>query len=114
MSNRGTRAMVQTTGDACEPTGKVDCSGPEISDLSCIDDQAPDSTTSAIRISPGIADVDIARSKEYALLAALLARAPDAALLTGLAAIRGDSTPLGGAHAALAQAAEHAHPEHVE
>ena len=114
MSNRGTRAMVQATGDAYEPTRKVDCSGLKISDVSCTDDQAADSATSAIQISPGIADVDIARSKEYALLAALLARAPDAALLEGLAAIRGDSTPLGGVHAALAQAAENAHPEHVE
>jgi TorA maturation chaperone TorD len=114
MSNRGTRAMVQTTGDAYEPTRKVDCSGPESSDVSCTDDQAADSTTSAIQISPGIEDVDIARSKEYALLAALLARAPDAALLKVLAAIRGDSTPLGNAHAALAQAAENAHPERVE
>ena len=114
MSNRGTRAMIGNSGEAYEPIRKVDLAAPGFSDVSRIDDQDADSTTSAIEISSGIADVDIARSKEYALLAALLARAPDAALLEGLAAIRGDSTPLGNAHAALAQAAENADPEHVE
>jgi TorA maturation chaperone TorD len=52
-----------------------------------------------------IDEVDAARAKEYALLATLLARAPDADLLTRLAGLRGDASPLGLAHAALAQAA---------
>jgi TorA maturation chaperone TorD len=52
-----------------------------------------------------VAEVDAARSREYALLAALLARAPDADLLARLAKLRGDASPLGLAHAALAQAA---------
>jgi TorA maturation chaperone TorD len=52
-----------------------------------------------------VAEVDAARSRQYALLAALLARAPDADLLAGLAKLRGDASPLGVAHAALAQAA---------
>jgi TorA maturation chaperone TorD len=50
-------------------------------------------------------DVDAARAQEYALLAALLVRAPDAELLQRLATLRGDATPLGLAHAALAEAA---------
>jgi TorA maturation chaperone TorD len=50
-------------------------------------------------------DVDAARAQEYALLATLLARTPDQALLDRLAALRGDATPLGVAHAALAEAA---------
>jgi TorA maturation chaperone TorD len=50
-------------------------------------------------------EVDAARAQEYALLAALLARAPDAALLKHLSELRGDATPLGVAHIALAQAA---------
>jgi TorA maturation chaperone TorD len=53
-------------------------------------------------------DVDAARAQEYALLATLLARAPDQALLDRLAALRGDATPLGVAHAALAEAASRA------
>jgi TorA maturation chaperone TorD len=52
-----------------------------------------------------VAEVDAARSREYALLAALLGRAPDADLLARLAKLRGDASPLGLAHAALAQAA---------
>jgi TorA maturation chaperone TorD len=52
-----------------------------------------------------IDEVDAARAQEYSLLAILLARAPDAALLKKLAALRGDATPLGLAHLALADAA---------
>ena len=58
----------------------------------------------AIRAADGD-DIAIPRAREYALLAALLARPPDAALLTRLASIEGDGTPLGLAHKALAAAA---------
>ncbi len=51
-------------------------------------------------------DVDAARAQEYALLSVLLARAPDRALLERLAVVRGDPSPLGLAHAALAEAAQ--------
>ena len=50
-------------------------------------------------------DTAVARAREYALLAALLARPPDAALLERLAKIESDGTPLGVAHKALAGAA---------
>lgn len=51
-------------------------------------------------------DVEAARSLQYALLAALLLRAPDAEALARLARLRGDpATPLGAAHVALARAA---------
>jgi TorA maturation chaperone TorD len=65
---------------------------------------------------PGTANDDVAeaRAQEYALLAALLMRAPDAALLQRLAKLRGDATPLGVAHAELAQAASEAKVEDVE
>jgi TorA maturation chaperone TorD len=59
-------------------------------------------------------DVDIARAQEYALLATLLMRAPDAALLSKLSALRADASPLGLAHAALAEAAETPRAEKVE
>src|SRR5262252_7942111 len=48
-------------------------------------------------------EVDLARGREYALLARLLARAPDRSLLERLAALLGDSSPLGVAHTELAQ-----------
>jgi TorA maturation chaperone TorD len=50
-------------------------------------------------------DVELARSQEYALLSSLLAHAPDQALLERLAGLRGDASPLGLAHAAVAEAA---------
>jgi TorA maturation chaperone TorD len=55
-----------------------------------------------------IDEVDAARAQEYALLATLLTRAPDAALLSGLSELRADASPLGLAHAALAEAADKA------
>ncbi len=61
-----------------------------------------------------IAAVDRARAQEYALLANLLGRAPDADLLRRLAELCGDPSPLGVAHAALAEAAGSATRESVE
>ena len=59
-------------------------------------------------------DLDLARAQEYALLSALLARAPDRALLERLATLRGDASPLGLAHAALGEAASRTTTERVE
>ena len=62
----------------------------------------------------GVDEVDAARAQEYALLSVLLARAPDAGLLARLAALRCDASPLGLAHAGLAEAASRAKVERVE
>lgn len=59
-------------------------------------------------------EIDAARGREYALIAVLLARAPSAELLARLATLRGDPSPLGLAHAALAEAAAAARVERVE
>jgi TorA maturation chaperone TorD len=64
--------------------------------------------------SSGVDEADAARAREYALLSVLLARAPDAALLARLSRLRGDPSPLGLAHAALAEAASGATVESVE
>jgi TorA maturation chaperone TorD len=61
-----------------------------------------------------IDEVDHARALEYGLLATLLVRAPNASLLKKLATLRGDASPLGFAHVALAEAAEAAQVERVE
>ncbi len=61
-----------------------------------------------------VEEVDSARAQEYALLAALLARAPDAALLKSLAQLRGDPSPLGIAHVDLAEAAARIDAQRVE
>src|SRR3954465_16027723 len=52
-----------------------------------------------------IDDVAVARANEYHLLAALLGHAPSRDALRQIAAISGDATRLGRAHAALAEAA---------
>jgi TorA maturation chaperone TorD len=59
-------------------------------------------------------EIDAARSREYALLATLLSRAPDEVLLARIAQLPGDATPLGNAHAALAEAARRAEAGDVE
>ncbi len=59
-------------------------------------------------------EVDAARAQEYALLSVLLARAPDCGLLERLGTLRGDASPLGLAHVALAEAAQRTNVERVE
>jgi TorA maturation chaperone TorD len=61
-----------------------------------------------------IDEIDQARAQEYSLLAALLARAPDKALIEKLSTLRGDATPIGVAHVALAEAAANASVENIE
>jgi TorA maturation chaperone TorD len=114
MSDQETKTMTQTANGALEPARGVDHTRPQLSDISPSDAKPTLADKSAIQIHPRIDDVDIARMEEYALLAALLRRAPDSALLKALSGIRGDSTQLGAAHAALAQAAEETDPELLE
>jgi TorA maturation chaperone TorD len=59
-------------------------------------------------------ETDLARAHEYALLSTLLSRAPTAEFLARLAGLRGDASPLGVVHAALAEAADGANAERVE
>jgi TorA maturation chaperone TorD len=61
-----------------------------------------------------IDEIDAARAQEYALLATLLIRAPDQHLLDRLAALRGDASPLGLAHVALAEAADRTNADLAE
>lgn len=61
-----------------------------------------------------IDEVDAARAQEYALLATLLSRAPDRRLLSRIAQLPGDTSPLGVAHAAVADAARNADAADVE
>ena len=61
-----------------------------------------------------ISEIDSARAQEYVLLAALLGRAPNADLLGRLSQLRGDASPLGLAHAELAEAASDTTADKVE
>jgi TorA maturation chaperone TorD len=59
-------------------------------------------------------DIDLARSEQYALLAALLLRPPNGTFLERLAGLEGSATPLGQAQAALGEAAATASGPAVE
>jgi TorA maturation chaperone TorD len=61
-----------------------------------------------------IDEVEAARSQEYALLSTLLASAPNQALLGRLSDLCGDASPLGRAHAAVAEAASRTSAADVE
>jgi TorA maturation chaperone TorD len=118
MSDPGLREAIRAAGGVTELARRVGVSQPSISNWSRI----PAERVLAVEAATGIAravlrpdlyaagpqpldDPDTARAQEYALLANLLADAPDAALLQRLAQLSGDETPLGLAHAALAEAA---------
>jgi TorA maturation chaperone TorD len=103
--------MIQTA--AFEPARGVDHTRPQLSDISPTDAKPAHADKSTIQIDR-IDDIDIARMEEYALLAALLRRAPDSVLLKALSGIRGDSKPLGVAHAALARAALETDPQRLD
>jgi TorA maturation chaperone TorD len=70
-------------------------------------------TTSQDLSGHSVDEIDSARAREYALLATLLSHSPNAQLLSGLAGLRSDSTPIGLAHAALAEAAQQSSEESV-
>ncbi|MDR6871194.1 TorA maturation chaperone TorD [Bosea sp. BE125] len=61
--------------------------------------------------SLAIDEIDEARAQEYQLIGALLWRAPTAETLAVLQGLRGDASPLGMAHFALAEAAAELTPE---
>jgi TorA maturation chaperone TorD len=66
-----------------------------------------------VRPSPEVDQIDLLRSHEYNLLAALLGRAPEPDFLGRLAQLRGDETLLGSAHTSLAEAAANADPNAI-
>jgi TorA maturation chaperone TorD len=59
-------------------------------------------------------DIDLLRSHEYDLLAVLLGRAPTSEVLDRIGTLKGDATPLGLAHLALAEAAAEADPDALQ
>jgi TorA maturation chaperone TorD len=71
------------------------------------DNQRPDGAAD-------LEEIDAARAHEYALLATLLFRSPDQDLLSRIARLPGGTSPLGAAHAAVAQAARDADVADVE
>ena len=127
MRDPGLQEAIRVAGGMSELARRLGISQPSISDWQRIPAErvlSVEAATGVARtvlrpdlfgeeIDPAIDEVDAARSQEYALLATLLARSPDAAFLRRLAQLRGDPSPLGMAHAALGEAAAHADVEQV-
>ena len=120
MTDRGLQEAIRAAGGVTELARRIGISQPSVSNWSRVPAErvlTVEALTGVARaiLRPdlydennkmtGVDEVDLARAQEYALLAALLSRAPDAAFLQRLATLRGDPTPLGVAHLGLADAA---------
>lgn len=127
MRDAGLQEAIRAVGGIGELERRIGISQPSVSNWDRIPAELVLAVESATRVdravlrpdlyaAPGdeVDEIDVARAQEYALLAALLLRAPDAGLLQRLSQLRGDATPLGVAHAALAEAASAADVESVE
>jgi TorA maturation chaperone TorD len=129
MTDRGLQEAIRAAGGVTELARRIGISQPSVSNWLRVPAErvlTVEAVTGVARailrpdlydennIMTGVDEVDLARAQEYALLAALLTRAPDAPFLQRLANLRGDATPLGLAHAALAEAAAHADADRLE
>ena len=127
MSDRGLQEAIRAAGGVTELARRIGVTQPSVSNWR----RVPAERVLAVEEVTGVArdllrpdlyadnnssvdDVDLARARIYALLGALLTRAPDADLLARIGELRGDATPLGLAHIELAEAAKNARVERVE
>jgi TorA maturation chaperone TorD len=126
MRDQGLDEAIRASGGISELARRIGISQPSVSNW----ERVPAERVLSVEAATGVArsvlrpdlfgpvanlpdEVDAARAQEYALLATLLARAPDAQLLSRLAKLRGDPSPLGMAHAALGEAAARSDVEAV-
>ena len=128
MRDQGLEEAIRAVGGVSELARRIGISQPSVSNWDRIPAERVVSIESITGINRAILrpdlfaaeatgdadEVNVARAQEYALLAALLARAPDAGLLSRLSELRADASPLGLAHAALGQAANATTVERVE
>jgi TorA maturation chaperone TorD len=126
LNDQGLQEAIRAAGGVTELARRINIAQPSISKWTRVPAERVLSVEAATGVSrtvlrpdiyhapQALDEVDAARSREYTLLATLLAQAPNAALLGRLAKLRGDTTSLGAAHAALARAAADAEPEDIE
>jgi TorA maturation chaperone TorD len=119
VADQGLQEAIRAAGGVTELARRIGISQPSVSNWTRVPAErvlSVEATTGIARAvlrpdlyqdgSSTIDHVDLARAAEYALLAALLSRAPDAAMLKRVAELRGDASPLGLAHIELAEAAK--------
>ncbi|WFU44358.1 Cro/CI family transcriptional regulator [Bradyrhizobium sp. CB82] len=130
MRDDGLDRAIDAAGGVAKLARKIGISQPSVSNWSKVpaqrviaveaatgvsrNDLRPDLYSEPLVSEELIDPVDAARSREYLLLATLLSAAPSEKLLDQLAALTGDATQLGRAHAALAVAAAGAVAAKVE
>ena len=130
MRDAGLERAINAAGGVAQLARKIGIAQPSVSNWNTVPAQrviAVEAATGVSRkvlrpdlyseriVPDGAIDViDAARAQEYALLANLLLSAPSAALLEQIAHLNADATPLGRAHAALAEAASIAVATEVE
>ena len=119
MGDPGLEQAIRAAGGVTELARRIGISQPSVSNWSRVPAERLLSVEAATGVAREILRPDLyaqssdegdplerARAEEYALLAVLLGEAPDAGMLKRIASLHGDTTPLGLAHAALAEAAE--------
>jgi TorA maturation chaperone TorD/DNA-binding transcriptional regulator YdaS (Cro superfamily) len=118
--DQGLTEAIQAVGGVTELARRIGIAQPSVSNW----DQIPADRVIAVEAATGVArmrlrpdlyvggvvagdvdEIDLERAQEYALLSTLLSRAPSKLLLSRLAKLRGDATPIGLAHVGLADAA---------
>jgi TorA maturation chaperone TorD len=129
MRDSGLDRAIQVAGGVAELARRIGIRQPSVSNWS----RVPAERVAAVEAATGVSrvhlrpdlysepsmrdevdEIDVSRAQEYALLATLLSCAPSAKLITQLAKLRGDATPLGIAHARLGEAASNATAAVVE
>jgi TorA maturation chaperone TorD len=126
----GLERAIDAAGGVAQLARKMGIAQPSVSNWNRVPAQRVIAVESATGVSrrvlrpdlysePAVTDdaidpIDAGRAQEYALLAALLSSAPSAALLQQIAQLNIDATPLGRAHATLAEAASVAVATEVE
>ncbi|WP_407158184.1 Cro/CI family transcriptional regulator [Bradyrhizobium sp. STM 3557] len=130
MRDEGLHRAIDAAGGVAQLARKIGISQPSVSNWSKVPAQRVIEVEAATGVSRSklrpdlysdlplsaepVDPIDAARAQEYLLLASLLSAAPSRKLLDQLAALTGDVTPLGRAHAALAAAAAGAIAAKVE
>jgi TorA maturation chaperone TorD len=125
MRDEGLEQAISAVGGITELARRIGISQPSVSNW----DRVPAERVLSVEAATGVPrivlrpdlfaaqacadEVDAARAQEYALLATLLSRSPDAEFLGRLARLRGDPSPLGLVHAALGEAAARLDAERV-
>jgi TorA maturation chaperone TorD/DNA-binding transcriptional regulator YdaS (Cro superfamily) len=126
----GLERAIDAAGGVAELARRIGIAQPSLSNWSRVPAQRVIAVESATGVSrkvlrpdlyaePAVTDdaidsIDAGRAQEYALLAALLSSPPSDALLAQIARLSGDATPLGRAHATLAEAASVAVASEIE